>query len=82
MRFVPPVVEAEATRRAIYLAELADAPLMWFMYRQKKAIEEIKQAYNRGQVVYGETCSHYLVLDMEDLGRPGFEGRNTFARRL
>jgi dihydropyrimidinase len=70
----PPVVEAEATRRAIYLAELADAPLYVVHVSAKEAIEEIKQAYNRGQAVYGETCSHYLVLDMEDLGRPGFEG--------
>jgi dihydropyrimidinase len=70
----PPVVEAEATRRAIYLAELADAPLYVVHVSAKEALEEIKQAYIRGQAVYGETCSHYLVLDTEDLARPGFEG--------
>ena len=36
--------------------------------------EEIKQAYGRGQRVFGETCSHYLVLDTEDLAKPNFEG--------
>jgi dihydropyrimidinase len=67
----PPVVEAEATRRAIYLA---DAPLYVVHVSAKEALEEIKQAYGRGQAVYGETCSHYLVLDTEDLAKPGFEG--------
>ncbi len=70
----PPVVEAEATRRAIYLAELADAPLYVVHVSAKEALEEIKQAYSRGQAVYGETCSHYLVLDTEDLAKSGFEG--------
>lgn len=70
----PPVVEAEATRRAIYLAELADAPLYVVHVSAKEALEEIKQAYGRGQAVFGETCAHYLVLDREDLNRPGFEG--------
>ncbi|MFA7660206.1 MAG: dihydropyrimidinase [Anaerovoracaceae bacterium] len=70
----PPVVEAEATRRAIYLAELAEAPLYVVHVSAKEALEEIKQAFGRGQAVYGETCSHYLVLDTEDLAKPGFEG--------
>ena len=70
----PPVVEAEATRRAIYLAELANAPLYVVHVSCKEALEEIKQAYGRGQAVYGETCAHYLVLDTEDLAKPGFEG--------
>jgi dihydropyrimidinase len=70
----PPVVEAEATRRAIYLAELADAPLYVVHVSAKEAIEEIKQAYGRGQKIYGETCTHYLVLDREDLAKPDFQG--------
>lgn len=70
----PPVVEAEATRRAIYLAEMADAPLYVVHVTCRQALEEIKQAYSRGQAVYGETCSHYLILDTEDLAKPDFEG--------
>ena len=70
----PPVVEAEATRRAIYLAEMADAPIYIVHVTCREALEEIKAAYNRGQRVFGETCSHYLVLDTEDLARPDFEG--------
>ena len=48
----PPVVEAEATRRAIYLAEMADAPLYVVHVSCKEALEEIKQAYGRGQRVF------------------------------
>ena len=70
----PPVVEAEATRRAIYLAEMADAPIYIVHVTCKEALEVIKEAYDKGQKVYGETCSHYLVLDESDLAKPGFEG--------
>lgn len=70
----PPVVEAEATRRAIYLAEMADAPIYVVHVTCKEALEEVKSAYIRGQKVFGETCAHYLVLDESDLAKPGFEG--------
>ena len=70
----PPVVEAEATRRAIYLAQLADAPLYVVHVSAKEALEEIKKANHAGQPIFGETCSHYLVMDTEDLARPNFEG--------
>lgn len=70
----PTVVEAEATRRAIYLAEMADAPIYIVHVTCKEALEEVKAAYARGQKVFGETCSHYLVLDEQDLNRPGYEG--------
>ena len=70
----PTVVEAEATRRAIYLAEMADAPIYIVHVTCKEALEEVKAAYARGQKVFGETCAHYLVLDEQDLNRPGYEG--------
>ena len=70
----PPVVEAEATRRAIYLAQLADAPLYVVHVSAREALEEIKKANHNGQQIFGETCSHYLVLDTEDLAKPNFEG--------
>ncbi|MDD5986390.1 MAG: dihydropyrimidinase [Eubacteriales bacterium] len=70
----PPVVEAEATRRAIYMAQMADAPLYVVHVTCKEALEEIKKAYQNGQPIYGETCAHYLVLDEQDLAKPGFEG--------
>ena len=70
----PPVVEAEATRRAIYLAEMADAPIYIVHVTCKEALAEVKAAYQRGQKVFGETCAHYLVLDESDLSRPDYEG--------
>lgn len=70
----PPVVEAEATRRAIYLAEAADAPLYIAHVTCQEAVDEIAAAEARGQAVHGETCSHYLVLDESNLAKPDFEG--------
>lgn len=70
----PPIVEAEATRRAIYLAELAGAPLYIVHVTCKEALDEIARAYDLGQPIKGETCSHYLVLDESNLAKPNFEG--------
>lgn len=70
----PPVVEAEATRRAIYLAETAGAPLYIAHVTCREAVDEIGAAMARGQSVCGETCSHYLVLDESNLAKPDFEG--------
>ena len=70
----PPIVEAEATRRAIYLAQLADAPLYIAHVTCREAVEEIAAAHSKGQPVLGETCSHYLVLDESNLAKPDFEG--------
>lgn len=70
----PVVVEAEATRRAIYLAEMANAPIYIVHVTCKEALEEIKAAQQKGQSVYGETCSHYLLFDESYLDLPNDEG--------
>ncbi|AHM57199.1 D-hydantoinase [Peptoclostridium acidaminophilum DSM 3953] len=70
----PPLVEAEATKRAIYLAQMAGAPIYIVHVSCKEAIDEIRNAYVSGIPVYGETCSHYLVLDESNLAKPNFEG--------
>ncbi len=70
----PPVAEAEATRRAIYLAETTDAPIYIAHVTCREAVDEIASAIARGQSVLGETCSHYLTLDESNLAKPGFEG--------
>ncbi len=70
----PPLVEAEATKRAIYLAEIAGAPIYIVHVSCKEAIEAIRDSYIQGVPVYGETCSHYLVLDESNLAKPNFEG--------
>ena len=70
----PPYVEVEATQRAISLAILADAPLYIVHVSAKGAMEAIRTASNEGYPIYGETCTHYLVLDTENLAKPDFEG--------
>jgi dihydropyrimidinase len=58
----PAALEAEATHRAIVLAELAGVPLY------------VVHAREQGLPVYGETCNQYLVLTDEKYDLPGFEG--------
>ncbi len=70
----PPLVEIEATQRAINLAAMAGAPLFVVHVTCKESMEAIRDAYNRGLPVFGETCTHYLVLDTENLAKPNFEG--------
>lgn len=70
----PPLVEAEATQRAIYLAMMADAPIFVVHVTCKEAMEVIRDAYIKGIPAFGETCSHYLVLDKENLSKLNFEG--------
>ena len=70
----PPVVEREATHRAIALAELVDTPIEVFHVSCPEAAEEIARAQVRGVAVWGETCPQYFVLRATDMDRPGFEG--------
>lgn len=70
----PPVVEREATHRAIALAELVDQPIQVFHVSGPHAADEIARARARGLAVWGETCPQYLVLSAADMDRPGFEG--------
>ncbi len=70
----PPSTEAEATHRAVVLADLVQAPLYVVHVTCTEALQEIHMARERGLPVAGETCPHYLLLTMEELARPGFEG--------
>lgn len=70
----PPGVEAEATGRAIRLAEWAGTPLFVVHVTCEESVREIQAARDRGLPIFGETCVHYLFLTVDDLDRPGFEG--------
>jgi dihydropyrimidinase len=61
----PPELEAEATGRVIAWAELAKVPVYFTNLSSAHALEKVKVARDRGQAVYAETCSHYLVLGGE-----------------
>jgi dihydropyrimidinase len=70
----PPMVEREATHRAIALAEMVDQPIQVFHVSCPEVAEEIARARVRGLKVWGETCPQYFVLSAADMDRPGFEG--------
>ena len=70
----PPVVEREATHRAIALAELAEVPILIVHVSGADAVEQIRRARGRGLNVYAETCPQYLFLTADDLDAPGFAG--------
>jgi dihydropyrimidinase len=70
----PPVVEREATHRAIALAEMVDQPIQVFHVSCPEVAEEVARAKARGLKVWGETCPQYLVLSAQHMDRPGFEG--------
>src|ERR1044072_4416509 len=58
----PEACEAEATGRAIRLAEMADSPLVVVHVTCDGALEEIRRAHARGRPAYGETCPRYGVV--------------------
>ena len=70
----PPVVEREATHRAIALAEMVDQPIQIFHVSCEEAAAEIAAAKARGLKVWGETCPQYLTLSHDDLAGPDFVG--------
>ena len=70
----PEAVEAEATNRAIRLAEVAGAPILIVHVSCAAALDAIHQAHERGQTVYAETCPQYFAFSYDDLAREGFEG--------
>jgi len=67
-----PLVEREATHRAISLAEMLDTPVLIVHVSGKQAIEQIRQAQQRGAPIFAETCPQYLFLTADDL--EGCEG--------
>ncbi len=59
----PPVAEAEATNRAIALAEVAEAPIYIVHLSSGGALNAVRAAQRRGQEVYAESLCGHLVLD-------------------
>ncbi len=66
----PPEVEAQATARALSIAEMAKAPIYLSSLSSAHAIERVKAARDRGLPVFAETCPHYLVLPSERYEEP------------
>ncbi len=71
----PTTAEAEATSRAIALAEMAGAPVYIVHLSCNDALEKVREARDRGLPAYAETCPQYLVSFAREYGRAGIRGR-------
>src|SRR5437764_3961208 len=70
----PARAEAEATHRAIALAEMADVPIYIVHLSAAEALEMVTEARDRGLPAYAETCPQYLFLSYDNYEEPGFAG--------
>ena len=69
----PTVAEAEGVHRAIRLAEMAESPVYIVHLSCADALNQVREARDRGLPAFAETCPQYLFLSIEDYG-DGFEG--------
>ena len=67
----PARAEAEATHRAIALAEMAEVPIYIVHLSAAEALEMVTEARDRGLPAYAETCPQYLFLSYENYEEPG-----------
>jgi dihydropyrimidinase len=70
----PARAEAEATHRAIALAEIADVPIYIVHLSAAEALEQVTEARDRGLLAYAETCPQYLFLSYDNYEEPDFNG--------
>ena len=70
----PPLVESEATGRAIKLAQFADAPLYVVHLTCKLSLDEVKKARQAKGKIMAETCPQYLLLSEDNYREPDFNG--------
>ncbi len=69
----PTRAEAEGVHRAIAIAEMAESPVYIVHLSCADALEQVREARDRGLPAFAETCPQYLFLDIDDYGE-GFEG--------
>jgi dihydropyrimidinase len=70
----PARAEAEATHRAIALAEIADVPIYIVHLSAAEALEMVTEARDRGLPAFAETCPQYLFLSYDNYEEPDFNG--------
>jgi dihydropyrimidinase len=70
----PTTAEAEAVNRSIALAEMAGTPVYIVHLSSEDALNKVREARDRGLPAFAETCPQYLLLSIEELDRPNFEG--------
>ncbi len=70
----PARAEAEATHRAIALAEMAEVPVYIVHLSAAEALAMVAEARGRGVPAFAETCPQYLFLSEENYDEPDFRG--------
>jgi dihydropyrimidinase len=70
----PTRAEAEAVHRAIAMAEMAGVPLYIVHLSSEDALNQVREARDRGLPAFAETCPQYLLLSLEDVQDKGWEG--------
>ena len=69
----PVTAEAEAVHRAIAMAEIAGVPVYIVHLSSEDAMNQVREARDRGLPAFAETCPQYLLLNIDEMNRPGFE---------
>src|SRR5437899_4170670 len=62
----PTQAEAEAVHRAIAMAEMAGVPVYIVHLSSEDALNQVREARDRGLPAFAETCPQYLLLSIED----------------
>src|SRR5438105_9528810 len=71
----PTRAEAEAVHRAIAMAEMAGVPVYIVHLSSEDALNQVREARDRGLPAFAETCPQYLLLSLEDnMVNKGWEG--------
>ncbi len=70
----PTLAEAEAVHRSIAMAEMAGVPVYIVHLSSEDALNQVREARDRGLPAYAETCPQYLLLSIEDVADKGWEG--------
>ncbi|HQZ81858.1 MAG TPA: dihydropyrimidinase [Pyrinomonadaceae bacterium] len=69
----PTIAEAEGVHRAIAIAEMAESPVYIVHLSCTDALNQVRQARDRGIPAFAETCPQYLFHSIGDYGED-FEG--------
>jgi dihydropyrimidinase len=64
----PTIAEAEGVHRAIRLAEMAESPVYIVHLSCADALNQVREARDRGLPAFAETCPQYLFLSIDDYG--------------
>src|SRR5256885_5817536 len=69
----PTIAEAEGVHRATAVAGMAESPVYIVHLSCADALNQVREARDRGIPAFAETCPQYLFLSIDDYG-DGFEG--------